>query len=791
MSANTTKVCDLHRREPPPREIEARLSPRISLLRRRALAFADDVDPCERGRAVMESYARTEGQPPIIRRAQAVARVLETQALLLDPGDLLCGRVRRGIPGHTGIHEGYQWVRAAMYPEYTGPGALPDDAPVSAEFRQSLEKFHEHYTSPWRKLDAAVPGEERIAMEAGVYNASGLDLVHRISRFEMLLDMGVEGLRRIAEEKLRSLPPTSAKASRQRDFYRAMMIVYDGLTAYARRWSERLTDLARSEGDQARRKELQEMARICARVPARPPNTFHEALQAVWFLQMANLAEVPGSAGSFGRFDQYMYPFFAADLQAGRLDRERALELLECLWLKCYRTFDFHYLTVGGVTPNGDDGTNDLSYLCLEATERLRLPRDIGVRIHPGTPPDFLRKAAAVAKLGLGRPDFWNDEVTIRALTEAGIPLEDARDYAVIGCVELTIPGKCNSRTMGHAMNLAKCLELALNNGECQLTGRRVGPPTGETFASYEELHAAYREHARRFIRLAITQDMRAYSFQAREVPMPVLSAFTEGCLETGRGVMDGGAVYNPSGVNLFGISEIANSLAAIKKFVFDEKAITLDRLREALRRDFEGDEALRQMLLNRAPKFGNGDEDVDRIAAEEMAFYCDEVARYPTPEGGRHHALVFGTSPPAIHFFGKRLGASADGRRAGAPVSTSLNPAHGTERSGATAEIKSVANMPHHKAPGGVSFILDLHPTAVEGEAGLDKLVSLLRTYMDCGGMEIGLNILNEQTLREAQSDPENYGHVMVRVFGFSTQFISLDRATQEYVIEKTKHAN
>ncbi len=776
-----TQLCETRYVTPPP-EVESELNPRIRNLRQLALSFANELDPAERGRAVMDSYDETRAEPVIIRRAKAAAKILQTQTLTLDEAQLISGRVQRLIPAHYGIHSGHEWKSPVGYPE-GGGRQIPKDAPVSEAYRKRWEEWHKSYVSVWQKLNRLVPEEERRAMNAGVYHSSGIDWVHRNSRFQMLLELGIEEIRRRAKEKLRSLDDLHRKP-----FYQAVIIVCDAIMDYARRWADKLDEMADTEDDAARRAELKEMASICRKVPRYPPETFHEAIQSIWFAQVANWAEASGSAHSFGRFDQYMLPFYRADMESGRLTEEKALELIQCLWLKCYSTFDFRHLTVGGVKPDGADGTNELSYLCLEATERLRTPRDIAVRIHRGTPEPFLRKAAAIARMGLGRPDFWNDHVTVEAMTKAGIPLEDARDYSPIGCVELTIAGKCNSRTMGHSINLAKCLELALNNGRDQTTGEQIGPQTGETLKSYEELHAAYRKQAEHFVRLAIEQNMRAYMLQANDFPMPVLSTLTEGCLESGRDVMDGGAVYNPSGVNLFGIANVANSLAAIRKLVFEEKAISLDELRNALKSNFQGQEQLRQMLIHRAPKYGNGDEYVDRMAAEEAAFYCDEVAKYPTPEGGRHHVLIFGVSPGAVYGFAKKLGASADGRKAGDPLAMSACTAHGTERIGATATVKSAASLDYAKAPGGISFILDLHPTAVAGDAGLGKLVSLLKTYFEDGGMEMGLNIVSDEELRRAQKDPERYSHVMVRVFGFSTQFISLSPELQEYVIEKTK---
>lgn len=785
--AEAVEICEKKFVTPPPIELSTGLSQRILKLRELALSYSNELDPAERGRAVMDSYQETLAEHIIIRRAKAIARVLLNQSLILDEGQLIAGRLQRLIPAHYGIHTGHEWKSLVSYPE-NGGHQLPKEAQVSEDYRKKWENWHKGYVSAGQKLYALTPEEERQAMQAGVYHSSGIDLVHRNSRFQMLLELGMEGIKRRAEDKLRSLDETRLEDIKQKPFYQSVIIVCDSLIEYAKRWAEKLNEMAKMEVDHLRQEELRKMASICRKVPGNPPETFHEAIQSVWFVQISNWAEVPGSAHSFGRFDQYMWPFYKADIESGRITRHEALELIQCLWLNCYSTFDFRHVTVGGVKPDATDGTNDLSYLCLEATERLLTPKDIAVRIHKDTPEDFLMKSVALARLGLGRPDFWNDEVTIKSLINIGIPLEDARDYSPIGCVELTIAGKCNSRTMGHSLNLVKCLELTLNDGHDQITGKKIGPQTGNEFQCYEQFHKAYRKQVEYFIRLAIQQNIRAYMLQASEFPLPVLSTLTQGCMESGRDVMDGGAIYNPSGVNLFGIADLANSLAAVKKLVFDERLISLDELRKALKDNFQGWEWLRQMLKNRAPKYGNGDDYVDMIASEEAAFYCDQVAKYPTPEGGKHHQLIFGVSGDAIYGFSKKTGASPDGRKLGEPLSMSVSTAHGTERLGATATLKSVAKLDYTKTPGGVSFIQDLHPSTVYGDNGIEKLASLLKTFFKDGGMQIGLNILSQEDLRKAQKDPEHYSHLMVRVFGFSTQFISLSPEIQEYVIEKTK---
>ncbi len=524
-------------------------------------------------------------------------------------------------------------------------------------------------------------------------------------------------------------------------------------------------------------------------MPEFPAESFAEALQSVWFLQCGQYMETCGSAHSFGRGDQYLYPLYQADVATGDLTRGGALELIECFHLKCYMTFDFQLMMIGGVDRAGNDATNELSYLFLDALEALGTPRDIAVRIHENTPPEFLRRASEVAKLGLGRPDFWNDEITIESLTRLGISLEDARDYAAIGCVELTIPGKCNPRTMCHGMNLDKLLELALNDGRDQITGEQLGPRTGHALGSYDALHAAYRAQVTHFVDLAIEHDKRAFAAQPDVWPCPLGSSLVEGCVESGRGMLDGGATYNNAGVNVEAVANVANSLAAIKSLVFDQVEITLADLRQALSNDFADAEPLRQMLLNRAPKFGNDDDFVDEIARGEAAFYCGQVAEHRTPEGGHFAPLCFGTTSSQIYQFSPLTGASASGRRSCEPLSLSCTPTQGTDITGATASLASVAKLDFARFGGGTSHIIDLHPTAVRDDSGTEKLAMLIRTFFDLGGMNVGITVADEERLRDAQENPEAHRNVMVRVFGFSTQFVGLAPDIQEHVIAKTRH--
>ena len=765
------------------------LSPRVAKLRELALAWANEPDPAERGWAIMRAYDQLATEPPAIRLATGVADYLRTQTLALDEGDLLAGRVRRTLKIHPGIHEGYEWANAAMFPESWPNTQALAGSPVSPEFTEALTDWQTRH--PPRAAGLQTPSGTRQATAMGAFSAGGLEGGHRLPRFQLLLDHGAAALRDQALSRLGSLTGDDEEGESHRTVYQSMITAYQAMIDYAHRWADRLEELAVDAGSPFRKQELRQLSAICRQVPEQPARTFWEALQCVWFCVLVNDSECTGTATSFGRLDQYLWPYYKADLTAGRIDRENARELIECLSLKCYRTFDFHHATIGGITPDGADGTNELSWLCLEAVERLRTPRDVAVRIHRGTPPEFLRKAVEVAALGLGRPDFWNDEVTIEALVRSGFPVEDARDYAAIGCVELTIPGKCNSRTMGHAMNLAKILELTLHGGRCPRTGNVVSKEHATDFATYEELHDAYRERAAHCIQLAMDQNRRAYHFQAEKLPFPFLSACTEGCMESGRDVMNGGAVYNPAGVNLFGIANVADALAALRQLVFEEKQVSLLALRDALSADFAGSEDLRNLLLARSPKFGNDVAAVDQIAAEEASFYCDQVTRVPTPEGGPHLPLIFGTSPQAVFHLGRATGALPDGRPAGEPIATSCGPSHGRNLTGLTAELNSVSRLDYTKTPGGVSYIVDVHPCLVATPSALGGLTAALQAFFAQGGMEIGLNVLQEEQLRAAQQEPETHRHIMVRVFGFSSQFVSLSPALQEYVIGNCRHRN
>lgn len=418
----------------------------------------------------------------------------------------------------------------------------------------------------------------------------------------------------------------------------------------------------------------------------------------------------------------------------------------------------------------------------------MRIPRAIGVRVHSGSPRDLLKLAAEVAALGLGVPSFFNDSVFIPALVDRGIPLEDARDYAVVGCVEIMLPGRSPARTMGHAINTAKCLELALNNGRCMLTNEQIGPLTGDSsrFSSFGELFEAFRQQLTYFTELALQVNLEAERYQPSRIRFPFLSALTKDCIERGLDITCGGARFEFTGVNLANVADAADGLVAVKSHVFERNTLTMGDLLEALRGNFEGQEPLRQLLLNTAPKFGCDEPEADEVAAEIVRHYVSVVRKHRTLRGGPLMPLLFETSPLMVYGFGPKTAALPNGRNAKEPLAMSACPSTLRRSKGPTAEILSVTRLPHQLLSGGVSYILEL-PMGLRGGKIVEMIDALVRTYCRLGGGSIAFNTVNEKTLREAQKYPERYRWLTVRVFGYSHRFVELSPELQEYVIART----
>lgn len=768
----------------------AELPRRVRALAERARLMKDSRPREERALLVTEAYRRTEGEPAALRQAKALRHLLHNCSIGVPEGDLLAGLQQRWVKVHEGLSDELKWTSQISWPEWRGIDIRGCPQLVAERLKPAVE-YWSKVKLPAARFWEMVGGAARKAMALGALQAGGFVFGHCIPDFPTVLREGLVGVIDRARQRLNAVQALDG----QREFLQAVIIACQGAIDYSQRHAELAEDLSRREVGR-RRRELQRIAAICRKVPAHPAETFHEALQSVWFVHAVQEEEMGGpqpTANSFGRLDQYLWPYLQSDVVAGRIEIQEARELLGCFWAKLYRLYDDQHVMVGGLTPHGDDGTNELSRMVLELTRAMGLARAVGVRVHSGSPQGFLELAASVAAKGMGVPAFFNDEVIVPALVEHGIPVDDARDYAVVGCVETQIPGRSDARTMGHSINLAKCVELAMNDGRCLLTGERIGPATGrlEEFGCYAQLQEAIHAQLAHLVELAIGVNWLAEEFQPRWLPLPFLSALTEGCIEAARDISAGGARIRFCGVNIGNLADAADSLAAVRRLVFEDKQVRADELMDALRNNFQGQEALRQLLITRGPKYACGDQEADELARWLVDCYCELVSHYKTKCGAPYLPLLFGTSPANVYHFGLRTGALPNGRRAGDPLAMSVCPSAMRPGNGSTAELMSVAALPHWRAPGGVSYILELSPAALPKSEIGRTLASLIRGFFAAGGSSIAMNVLDAQTLREAQRHPERYRWLTVRLFGYSHRFAELSRELQEYVIARCDAAS
>jgi pyruvate-formate lyase len=612
-----------------------------------------------------------------------------------------------------------------------------------------------------------------------VFIGSGWIENHSIRDYAKVLRMGFNGIRREIEEAAAAASLADPGTPERLNFWQAALWICDAGALLGRRYAE----LARSQG-------MEDIARVCERVPSEGARTLREAVQSLWLAHILTCGEDGINANSIGRLDQILHPYYAADLAAGRLTREEAVELMEELACKLYLDYDVQAITLGGVDARGEDAVNDMSWIILEASGAVGFVRDLSIRIADSTPRDFVRACAAQTAGGGGIPFYFNDACFLKALTDRGIPREDARDFSPIGCIELTIPGKANPHAVSGWINAAKCLELALFDGSDPATGEQLGPRTGmlTDHADFESLLRAFWEQMECFSDRMVYAINRGELAQREKGPLPCWSVLTDDCIRRGRDITDGGALYNYHSICLIGVPNTADSLMALRTLVYGGKT-DAGELLDALRRDFEGQEPLRQLLLRGAPKYGNDNAEVDALAAEVANGFIDLMDRRRSPLGGRFFVHLFSFLQNVG--FGKSLGATPDGRRAGEPTAYSLSAQQGRDERGVTALLSSLSRLPHDRAAGASAAIIDLDPRFVEGAEGTERLAQLILGAMRMGVGQMQFNVVTAERLRLAQEDPERYGNLPVRVAGYSQMFRLLSDDLQEHVIARTKHTN
>ncbi len=580
----------------------------------------------------------------------------------------------------------------------------------------------------------------------------------------------------------------------------AMMITSEAIITLGRRYAELAERMAASESDSVRKAELESIAMVCRRVPAEKPRTFHEALQMYWFVHVGVITEMNNwDAFNPGRLDQHLNPFYQQDLADGSLDADKAKELLQCLWVKFNNhpappkvgvtlkesgTYtDFANINSGGLTIDGEDGVNDVTWLVLDVIDEMRLLQpSSNVQVSRKNPDEFVKRAAKIVRKGWGQPSFFNADAVVEEMLRMGKSIEDARCGGTSGCVETGAFGKEAYILTGY-FNLPKVLEITLNNGVDPMTGKQLGTKT--TFNSYDELFEAFKQQLHYFIEIKVDGNNTIEKLYAEQMPVPFLSTIISDCIQNGKDYNAGGARYNTMYIQGVGIGTMTDSLCAIRKQVYEEQNFSMDELLVALENDFEGYEAIRSKLFNQSPKYGNDDDEADAVMRAVFDAFHDEVTGRPCMKGGKYAINML---PTTCHvYFGSVIGATPCGRKAHMPLPEGISPSKGADRKGPTAVIQSAAKMGHLDT-GGTLLNQKFTPQVMAGQRGIDNMSSLVRAYFRMDGHHIQFNVIDKQTLLDAQKYPDEHSDLIVRVAGYSDYFNNLDKVLQDEIIARTE---
>ncbi len=783
------------------------LSPRVARLRQQSLEAIPTLS-AERARLMTEFYQQDLGliSAPM-RRALAFQYLMEHKTICINDGELIVGE------------KGPAPAAAPTFPELCCH-SLADleilDSREKIPFKVSAETrrlYAEQIIPFWRGrsmrdlIFREMTDEWKAAYDAGIFTefmeqrAPGHtvldDKIYRKGMLDFVADIDAS----LARLDYLNDPEAYAK----QEELKAMRICALVLIRFAERHAEKAEALAAAEPDAGRRAELQRIAAICRHVPAHAPRDFWEALQYYWFVHLGVTTELnTWDAYNPGRLDQHLYPFYRRGLDEGTLTREQAIELLQCFWIKFNNqpappkvgvtaaesgTYtDFAQINIGGLREDGSDGVNEVSFLLLDVVEEMRLLQpSASIQVSKKSPDSFIKRAGKLIRTGFGQPSIFNADLIVQELVRQGKSVADARNGGSSGCVEVGAFGKENYNLTGY-FNMPKVLEITLHNGVDPRTGRQLGPATGDprTFRSFDELFAAYETQLRHFVDIKVRGNNVIERLYAQYLPAPFLSLLTDDCIARGKDYHDGGARYNTTYIQGVGLGTLADCLSALKYHVFDQGTITMEELLAALDADFAGAERLRQMLLNRTPRYGNDDDYADSLMRRAFEAYYRAIDGRPNTKGGRYHINLL---PTTCHvYFGAVTGATPDGRHAGRPLSEGVSPVQGADRRGPTAVIRSVAKMDHVRT-GGTLLNQKLTPHLLKDEVGLDMWTKLVRSYFTLDGHHIQFNVVDAATLRAAKANPEQYRDLIVRVAGYSDYFCNLSEALQDEIIARTEH--
>lgn len=783
------------------------MTARVARLRQQSLDAIPRIS-AERAELMTEFYQQQVGlMSAPVRRALAFQYLLEHKTVYIGDGELIVGEkgpAPKATPTYPElcchsladleILDSRDKIAFAVSPE------------VRQIYRDKIIPFWQG-KSMCELIFAEMTGEWLAAYEAGIFT----EFMEQRSPGHTVLDDKIYGkglldFKADIERSLANLDYLSDPAAYdQQEELKAMLITVDALVRLAGRHADKARQLAQSEVEPRRKQELERIADICTRVPAHAPRTFWEALQYYWFVHLGVTTELnPWDAFTPGHLDHHLESFYQQELATGSLSRAEAEELLQCLWIKFNNqpappkvgvtaqesgTYtDFAQINLGGVKSDGSDAVNEVTYLLLDVVEEMRLLQpSASVQLSKKNPDRFIKRAAKIIRTGFGQPSIFNTDVVVQEMIRHGKSIEDARNGGTSGCVETGAFGKENYNLTGY-FNMPKVLEITLNNGVDPQTGRQIGPVSGDPtrFESFEQLFAAYEQQLRHFIDIKIRGNNIIERLYARYLPAPFLSVLIDDCIATGRDYHDGGARYDTSYIQGVGLGTITDAMTALKYHVFDRQSLAMGDLLAALGDNFANHERTRQMLLNKTPRYGNDDDYADRVMVDLFEAYFKAVDGRPNSRGGVYRINLL---PTTVHvYFGSVIGATPDGRLARQPLSEGISPVQGADRHGPTAVIKSAAKLDHART-GGTLLNQKFTPQLLQGDDGLTMLAQLVRSYFKLDGHHIQFNVVDVETLRAAQRQPEQYRDLIVRVAGYSDYFCDLTQALQEEIIARTEH--
>ena len=806
-----------------------------------------------RAKLITESYKATEGQPVITRRAEAFAHILRNIPIIIRDNELIVGSSTIAPRGCQTFPEfSYQWLEDELDTVAT---RTADPFYIAEETKAELREVHKYWKGKTSSELAtsymapeAIKAIEHNIFTPGNYFYNGVG--HVTVKYEEVLAIGYKGIIDKARAELEKCQVGDGNYAKKSHFLNAVIVSCQAVIEYAERYAELASQMAAECTDPVRKQELLQISENCSRVPANGATSFYEACQSFWFVQQLLQVESSGHSISPGRFDQYMYPYYKADIDKGVITREAAQELLDCIWVKLndlnkvrdaasaegFAGYSlFQNLIVGGQDKYGNDVTNDLSVMCILASMHVHLPMpSLSIRVWNGSPHELLIKAAELTRTGIGLPAYYNDEVIIPALQNRGLTLEDAREYNIIGCVEPQKAGKTDGWHDAAFFNMCRPLELVFSNGMDK--GELVGIQTGDVtkMTTFEEFFDAYKKQMEYCISLMVNADNAIDVAHAERVPLPYESCMVDDCLSRGLSVQEGGAVYNFTGPQGFGIANMADSLYAIRKLVYEDKKVSMEEYKQALAWNYDKgldqqsvsdmsemilkgmqdagmavntdtakavlqtvmrlkptEDQLRRFteihhMIDEVPKFGNAIDDVDYFARDVAYTYSRPLQKYMNPRGGHYQAGLYPVSANVP--LGGQTGATPDGRYAHTPVADGVSPSAGKDVKGPTAAATSVSRLDHFIVSNGTLFNQKFHPSALAGREGLEKFVALIRTFFDQKGMHMQFNVVDRETLLDAQKHPENYAHLVVRVAGYSALFTTLSPSLQDDIIRRTE---